>query len=90
MNIDFDKIKYNYDDDVLELIRNNIEYCTENIHYLKSLGFDNSEEIFEKFALIFIENPDEFKEKINKFINKIGSDYIEILNNNMELWFDLF
>lgn len=90
MNINFDKIKYNYDDSVLELINNNIEDCLENITYLKNIGFDNYEEIFENFTLIFIENPDDFKEKINNFINEIGSNYIEVLNNNMELWFNLF
>lgn len=90
MNINFDKIKYNYDDSVLELINNNIEDCLENITYLKNIGFDNYEEIFENFTLIFIEDPADFKEKINNFINEIGSNYIEVLNNNMELWFNLF
>ena len=84
MNIE--KIKEIYGDSVIELINQNIDDISINIKYLKKLGFTDVEDIFERYACIFIEDSDIFKSKINNFINIIGQDYVSILENNMELW----
>lgn len=84
MNIE--KIKKIYGDSVIELINRNIDDISMNIKYLKELGFTDVEDIFERYVYIFIEDNNIFKNKIDKFINIIGENYVSILENNMELW----
>ena len=83
MNIDFNKISDTYGDSVIELIRENIEDVNENINYMIKLGFTDIEDIFERYTLIFIDTPSIFKEKINKLINELGSNYIDIIENDL-------
>lgn len=84
--MDIEKIREIYGDSVIDLINQNIDDISINIKYLKELGFTDVEDIFERYVYIFIEDNDIFKDKINKFINIIGEDYVSILENNMELW----
>lgn len=83
MNIDFNKISDTYGDSIIELIRENIEDVNENITYIIRLGFTDIEDIFERYTLIFIDSPSTFKEKINKLINELGSNYIDIIENDL-------
>lgn len=84
--MDIEKIREIYGDSVIDLINQNIDDISINIKYLKELGFTDVEDIFERYVYIFIEDNDIFKDKINKFINIIGENYVSILENNMELW----
>ena len=83
MNIDFNKISDTYGDSVIELIRDNIEDVNENINYMIKLGFTDIEDIFERYTLIFIDNPSIFKEKLNNLINELGSNYVDIIENDL-------
>jgi hypothetical protein len=89
MNINFDKIETIYGKETLELINNNIEDVVSNINYLISLGFDDVEDIFERYTLIFIEDTITFKDKIDKLIKVLGNNYVDILEENMEIWENL-
>lgn len=83
MNIDFNKISDTYGNSVIELVRDNIEDVNENINYMIRLGFTDIEDIFERYTLIFIDTPSTFKEKINKLINELGSNYVDIIENDL-------
>ena len=83
MNINFNNIKDTYGDSVVLLIRDNIDDVNENISYLKKLNFTDIEDIFERFVLLFLNTPSEFKDKFDKLINELGDDYVDIIENDL-------
>lgn len=85
MNINFYKIKEIYGTEVIKQIKNNIEDVLMNIDYLVKLDFTDIEDIFERCPLIFLYDKNIFQEKINFLIKKIGNNYIEEIENNLEL-----
>lgn len=86
MKIDFEKIEEIYGSSVIEEIKNNSKDILENIQYLKELKINDIEDIFERYPLIFICDKNEFKNKVDKLISKIGINYVDMLDNDMELW----
>ena len=89
MKIDFMKIKEIYGEDALIACNENIDELVKNINYLISLGFDDYEDIIERYALAFVEDHEIVKEKIDDFINRLGPDYLEILAEDMGYWEEL-
>ena len=89
MKIDFEKIEEIYGSSVIDEIKNNINDILENIKYLKYLKINDIEDVFERYPLIFICDKKEFKNKVDKLISKIGVNYIDMLDNDMELWEEL-
>ena len=89
MNIDFNKINEIYGEDILNFCKENIDDLVKNINYLVRLEFDDIEDIVERFPFIFLDDHESFKIKINKFIEKIGINYVGILEENMGLWEEL-
>lgn len=89
MKIDFEKIEEIYGSSVIEEIKNNSKDILENIKYLKELNINDIEDIFERYSLIFICDKNEFKNKVDKLISKIGINYVDMLDNDMELWEEL-
>lgn len=86
MKIDFEKIEEIYGSSIIEEIKNNSKDILENIQYLKELNINDIEDIFERYPLIFICDKNEFKNKVDKLISKIGINYVDMLDNDMELW----
>ena len=89
MNINFNSIRDTYGEDILNVIRDNIDDITENINYLRKLNFSDIEDIFERYVLIFIDSPSCFKEKIDKLILKLGSNYDELIGNDLSIFEEL-
>ena len=89
MNIDFKKIKEIYGDSALEEIKNNLNDILDNIKYLTQLKINDIKDIFERYPLIFTCCKEDFKNKVDKLILKVGINYIDALDNNMELWEEL-
>lgn len=85
MNIDYDKIREIYGDDIIEEIISNKEDVIKNLYYFYQLGFEDVEDIFERQVMIFICSNSEFINKINNLINKIGNNYIDEIENDIEL-----
>lgn len=83
MNIDFDNISKTYGEDIINDIKDNIDNVMENINYLKRINIDFAEELFELYAIIFIEEPSLFWEKINALIKELGDNYVDIISDNM-------
>ncbi len=89
MNINFDHIREIYGEDALKVCFDNIEYLAQNINYLIQLGFDNYEEIVERYPLAFVEEAEIVKQRLDKLIIRLGSNYLEILNEDMGLFEEL-
>ena len=85
MNIDFNIISDTYGEDILNVIKDNMDVVTENINYFVKLNFSDVIDIFERYTLLFIDSPSSFKEKIDKLILKLGSDYDEIVGNDLSI-----
>lgn len=85
MNIDFDKIEKIYGSSIINSIALLKEDVIDNIKYFISLGFGDTEDIFERQVLIFICPKEEFKIKIDNLIKKLGNNYIEEIENDISL-----
>jgi hypothetical protein len=89
MNIDFEKIKTIYGEEIIKNIVDNKEEIQKNINYLYYLNFNDVENIFERTAPLFIDSNKTFKNKIDNLINRIGNNYVEEIENNLGLLEDL-
>lgn len=89
MNIDFKKINEIYGTDILDGLRDNLEEVNKNIKYLYEIGIEDIEEVFERYAPIFIRTNKEFTSKVNKLVGRLGNEYVEILAENLEYWSEL-
>ena len=85
MEINYNKIIEIYGMDIINLINDNIEEIIKNLSYLKELGFEDIEDIFERYPFIFIQDNKELKEKINKLIANLGPDYVNIIETNLDV-----
>ena len=83
MSINLDKIKDIYGLELLDLVKENIEDINNNINYLIYLNFNDIEDIFERYTPIFICGHKEFRQKMAKLVNKIGIDYVDIIENDL-------
>lgn len=85
MNIDFDRIEKIYGSSIINSIYLLKDDVIDNIKYFISLGFEDTEDIFERQVLIFICLKEEFRVKINNLIKKLGNNYIEEIENDISL-----
>lgn len=85
MNIDFDRIEKIYGSSIINSIALLKEDVIDNIKYFISLGFGDTEDIFERQVLIFICPKEEFKMKIDNLIKQLGNNYIEEIENDISL-----
>ena len=89
MNINFGKISEIYGEDILIACNENLDDLVKNIDYLIKLGFDDYEDIIERFPFLFIDDYDIVKEKIDNLIQRLGNDYLNILGDDMSIWEEL-
>ena len=89
MKIDFEKINKIYGKDILDGLRDNLDEVNKNIKYLYEIGIECIEEVFKRYAPIFICDNKEFKNKVNKLVGKLGNEYVEILGENEDYWSEL-
>lgn len=87
MNIE--KLTEIYGNSVARVIYDNIDAFTNNIKYLESKSFTNIMDLVHLYPYSFIQEEDEFIEKVDNLIEKLGVDYIEKINENYELWGDV-
>ena len=89
MKIDFEKINKIYGKDILDGLRDNLDEVNKNIKYLYEIGIECIEEVFERYAPIFICENKDFKNKVNNLVGKLGNEYVEILGENEDYWSEL-
>ena len=85
MNIDFDRIEKIYGSSIINSIALLKDDVIDNIKYFISLGFEDTEDIFERQVLIFICPKEEFRVKINNLIKQLGNNYIEEIEKIIEV-----
>lgn len=86
MNFNIEKIMEIYGDSTADLISENVDDIVDNLMYLKKLEFNDIEDIFERYLFIFVEDSKTFRKKVNKLINRLGEDYVSVLEENMNIW----
>ena len=55
------------------------------MEYMVKLGFSDVLDIFERYAILFINTPNEFKEKINNLIMSVGNGYVDVIENDLSI-----
>ena len=85
INIDLEKMKEIYGEEIIEVIYDNIEIIEKNIKVMKGLKFDDVEGIFERCPIIFTKFTKNFTEQIEKVINKLGEGYVKIIQNDISI-----
>lgn len=85
MNIDFSKISKIYGENIVTELKDRIDDVVDNISYLERLGFTDIENIAERHITIFLCDTTTFKNKINNLINKLGPEYIEKIETNLDI-----
>ena len=83
--IDLNKMKEVYGDEILEMIENNMDIISENILTMKKYNFDDIEWLFEANPSFFMNFPNQFEEKIKEMIEKIGPNYVEYIQENVDI-----
>lgn len=86
MKINFSKISEIYGKNTLYEFKENIEDVTDNINYLLKLGFTDVYDILELYPYMFLMSNDIFKEKVDRLINHLGVEYLNILSEDTTLW----
>ena len=72
-----------YGEEILDMISSSMDSIEENIEILKKLNFTDIGGIFERCPDIFMEFSEDFENKINKLVNELGSNYVEIIENDI-------
>ena len=83
MVINYDNLKEIYGEEIIETLNDNMDIVEKNIKTMKELGFEDVEGIFERNVETFLYFPQSFKEKINNLIEKLGPDYVNIIENDV-------
>ena len=82
LNIDFERMKEIYGDEIEEIINENIDIIEKNIQFLNDLKFEDAEGIFEMYPDLFMNFPRKFEEKILRPKDQLGENYVEIIEND--------
>ncbi len=85
LNIDINKMKEVFGDEIEDIINENIDIVEKNIKFLKELKFEYAEWMLEMYPELFMNFPKKFEEKILKLKEELGDNYIEIIENDMSI-----
>ncbi len=72
-----------YGDEIEEVIEKNMENIESNIKTLKELKFESIQGIFEMYPEIFMNFPNQFKEKMKSLKNIYGDNYVKIIEEDL-------
>jgi len=82
-NIDVKVLKENFDDEIIKQL--NYENVNKIYNYLINLGVDYAKDIFINQADLFLLDYDLFVEKFEKLKNKLGNNFINMLEEDCSL-----
>lgn len=83
--VDLKKMKEVYGDEIIEIIGDNMDIISENILTMEKYKFDDIEWLFEANPSFFMKFPNQFEEKIKEMIKKIGPNYVEYIQENVDI-----
>ena len=85
MNIDFDKIISIYGTECVQVLMDNMENVSLNTGYLYDLGFDDVQDILERFPFLFIKSNNEFINIFSELFNIYGDNFVVSIEENLEI-----
>lgn len=83
--IDLEIIEEVYGKSVVSEIVSNKEKVLENLKCLERLNFSDIENIFERVPLLFLSDNNEFKNKMDSLVIKLGQDYVNIIESDLSI-----
>ena len=83
LNIDINKMKEVFGDEIEDIINENIDIVEKNIEFLKELKFEDAEGMFEMYPELFMNFPKKFEEKILKLKEELGHKPLEVVGGIM-------
>ena len=83
--IDLKKMQEIYGEEIIEMIEANMDIISENIITMKKYNFDDIEWLFEASPSFFMNFPKQFETKIKKLIQKIGPNYVQYIQENVNI-----
>ncbi len=89
MNLDIEKLKEIYGENIVVDLHENMDSLVENMNTLISYGFKDPYDMVESNPYIFLTLPETFQEKIEKVIQKLGVNFVEQIEENMSLWSEI-
>ena len=85
LQIDLKTMKEVYGKEIYEIISSNIDIIEENLKYLRKLKFDDYVGIFERCPIIFTYFPKDFRRKFDELVQRVGDNYVEKIESNIDL-----
>ena len=83
--VDLKKMQEVYGDEIIEMIEANMDIISENILTMKKYKFDDIQWLFEACPSFFMNFPKKFEEKLLKIIEKVGPNYVEYIQENVDI-----
>ena len=83
--IDLKKMQEVYGDEIIEMIEANMDIISKNILTMKKYKFDDIQWLFEASPSFFMNFPTKFEEKLLKIIEKVGQNYVEYIQQNVDI-----
>ena len=83
--IDFEKMKEIYGEEMIKIIDDNMDIISKNISTMKKYKFDDIQWLFEACPSFFMNFPNQFEEKLKQLIDKIGPNYVQYIQENVEV-----
>jgi len=81
--VDLNKMKEIYGEEILELIKDNMDIVVENILIMKKYNFSDIQWLFESSPAFFLNFPMDFEKKLKKIIKKVGLNYVQYIQENV-------
>ena len=86
MNVNLEKIREIYGQSTIYDLNDNLDNVIENLSILNKYKFKNIYEMLEMNPYLFLLPSEEFEEKVEKMVKKLGVEYIEKIENNIFIW----
>ena len=83
--VNLENMKEIYGEEIIEVILDNKDLIKENARTLEKYKFNDIENIFERYPNLFMNFPRQFEEKIIKLKEIYGEDFVNIIENNMDI-----
>lgn len=89
MQFNLEKIKQSYGETVCNDIEEEKELVMNNLEFLYELGFRSLDDIFYAYTVAFLQDEQKFKDKVLTLCEKVGENYLNILDMHIDFWEDI-
>lgn len=86
MDINLERIKNLFGNSTIQEIQENQESFLKNIEFLEFLGCPITEELVELYPYSFLKEPENFKKEVQEFLDPLGVNSFEKLEEDTSLW----